>query len=601
MEETAMWPLTSPTTCYSGARNIVITVGEASGDDTTSSAATTAFVATALHSLRLSFQTQRTSTSSPNETDLKVTWEPVDDNNPNRKNRICVGQASNAQYTVMALLAGLEHFVQSSNNEIPSATLDDETAQQLRELLQAPDNHNQSAALTVATTETDTASVTASVVTTETTTSTPTTTTLPTHARRPSSTDNMDAFASSTGSITIGGENSSTVAAAAAAESSMTHHSSTGTAALPLLPQAPFDGCLVWKDAHDDMTTIRGTCAIDFRPLCMTLAPGEGLPIVVVQDDQTAMQQQRPVVFMGSADAARLLAYYWQEETAQLVPMTMMTTTNSGGGGDNDKDDEDAENAFEVASPVMAIDVQEITTINNTTTTTTKTDTSTTSPSYFVALACQDGTFRCIQIHHYNASTQSWKARIVSQVMVDGPLVCLQFLPGTTHALVGSLCGYVMLLENDYVAEESSHEGLPRLVASELFLPKDQQYEAEDGMEEEDSVLAVHGWDDWVAIGTQAGALLLYHKKATTIVGDGHDLEPLYVKAGAWRLPYSVHEICRTGQGHDDQLLVTTRKSIHLFSLHHPRPKWDADLAKERVKRLLERASIDYWNENPSS
>ena len=164
--------------------------------------------------------------------------------------------------------------------------------------------------------------------------------------------------------------------------------------------------------------------------------------------------------------------------------------------------------------------------------------------------------------------TNTWKAVQSSQVIVDGPLVCLQFVPATSRVLVGSLCGYVMLLDND--------TGSPRIVAAEL-----------QGHEEdvEDSVLAVHGWDNWVAIGTQAGVLLLYCSSSNNNNEQCSALSSSYVKAGEWHLPYSVHEICH----HGNSLLVTTRKSLHLFTLHE-RPKLDAQLAKDRIQRLLKLA-----------
>ena len=485
-----MWPLTSPTTCYSGARNLVI---HRAGED---ASAPSASLATALHEIHLY------GLDSKSDTEPTVKWEQVDANSTAGVDRICVGYTANSEYTVTALLAGLDRFIsQESNGSVP---LDAETAQMLRESLYASETA-------------DTASVTTGTASSILSEQPPP---VVGHARRTSSSD-LDIFSASGDLTTI-----------LAADSSQPQSTEPLHARLP----TALKGLLVWKDARD-ATVVRATYEIDFRPLAMTLGRVRIQTGTTTADDSNSVL--RPTVWMGSADAARLYAFYWIEETSELKPLPL-------------EDD-----VFDFTSPVMAIDVREVSA------TATEQQQST-----YLAVACQDGTVRCIQFSHYDASTQTWSAKEMSQVVVDGPLVCLHFVPGTTNALVGSLCGYVMLQDE---------HGSPSLVAAEL--------EFHEGAE--DSVLAVHGWDDWVAIGTQAGALLLYRR-----CKDG-----TYQRAGKWHLPYSVHEICCLGD--DKGLLVTTRKTLHWFTLHELPPP-NASLAKTRIQHLLDRASLHYWDESPT-
>ena len=286
-------------------------------------------------------------------------------------------------------------------------------------------------------------------------------------------------------------------------------------------------GRLVWKQGRKRRATVN----ISFRPLAMTLGR------VSIQTS-SAKAVSRPVVWMGSADASRLLAYYWEEETSQLHPLML------------------DEKIFLVASPVMAIAVCPDTNNDNNN-----------KSSSRLALACQDGTVRCLELFSYQATSEIWSARQISEIIVDGPLVCVQFVPQTMHVLVGSLCGYVM---------RQDEQGNPTLVADGLAYA-----------EMEDSVLAVYGWDNLVALGTQTGRLAIYER----IQGSDD-----YSCAGQWTLPYSIHEICFQSP---DALWVTTRKSLHWFVLKQV-PQPDVGLAKERIRLLLERVSFDYWNEYPS-
>jgi len=504
-----MWSLTSPTTCYSGGRRSLV-IRQAEGKEGDGASVS---LATALHEIHLC----GLDSASDQEPTLK--WEHVDANPNAGVDRICVGYAANSEYTVTALLSGLDGFLREANDGPATAALDEATAHMLRQSMYASDTA-------------DTASVT--TATANSILSEPTVPSV--HARRTSSSD-LDMFSTSGDNMT----------ALMTTDASQLHHQSTEQLQQHHAARLPttLRGLLVWKDTTD-VTTVRATQEIDFRPLAMTL--GNVRTISTTEDGKEGIID-RPVVWMGSADAARLYAFYWVEEMSNLVPLPL-------------EDD-----VFDFTSPIMAIDVREAsTTITaaTTATTTTTAELPSQQKSMYLAVACQDGTLRCIQFSHYDTSTQRWCAKEISQVIVDGPLVCLQLVPGTTHALVGSLCGYVMLQDE---------HGSPSLVADALEV---------DDEETEDSVLAVHGWGDWVAIGTQAGAVLLYRRSP-----EG----PSYTRVGKWCFPYSIHEICYLGD--NNGILVTTRKSLHWLTLHEIPPP-NAGLAKQRIQSLLERLSAHH-------
>lgn len=511
-----MWPLTSSTTCYSGARKTILR-GGGGGEDEGDALYASASLATALHVIQVYSLDIDTSSGGGNSEPL-VRWEQVDPRSSlTSEDRICVGYTCDEHHEVLALLAGLDGFIhQESNANASAAALDLETAQQLRETLYS----SASAA------DTDTASVT----TTTGAASVLSETSAPAfaHLRRSSSTE-TDMFSSADGLGTVADSSVQQPAQQQAADSA--HH--------PSLPMA-IQGLLVWKDPNDPASSVRGACEIDFRPLAMTLG---NVPIISSSSSSPTARHTCPMVWMGSADSSRLFAYVLIKETSKLQRIPL------------------EHEVFQFPSPIMAIDFREAS--------------SSSSPGgperAYLAIACQDGTVRCINLSHYDETNQTWSAAEASQVIVDGPLVCLHLVPGTRKALVGSLCGYVMLQDED---------GSPLLVAAGL----DHQDEGT-----EDSVLAVHGWGAFVAIGTQTGNLLVYHKEPAGASS--------YKKVGDWHLPYSIHEICCIQHGRG--LLVTTRKSLHWLTLIDVPQKLDPNLAKQRVQKLVELMASSKKQDNP--
>lgn len=98
---------------------------------------------------------------------------------------------------------------------------------------------------------------------------------------------------------------------------------------------------------------------------------------------------------------------------------------------------------------------------------------------------------------------------------------------------------------------------------------------------QEDSVLVVHSWGDTIAVGTFSGRCLLYGQISSDDAQDyGHPFLD-------FQLPESIHGICHiSSEDCNTLLLVTTRKSVHLFQ---EIPKvYNPDMAKRILKSLVE-------------
>lgn len=213
-------------------------------------------------------------------------------------------------------------------------------------------------------------------------------------------------------------------------------------------------------------------------------------------------------VWVGSSDHSELHLYVcqgsvWQSHHVHKIP------------------------AFQLTSPVMSLDY---------------------SPPNCLVVACQDGTIRVI-LFQFDGCVFSNVSQ--QQVMVDGPIVCLSVrsLESSSKWLItaGSLCGYAMEWFVD--AEHTIYN--PSMIAKGFW---------NGAIAAEDSVLAVRSTDNRVLMGTQSGKVLLYG------VIDNQEEKKMVKRSFRllWQcqLPYSVHEVEFL---HDERLLVTTRKSIHIF------------------------------------
>jgi hypothetical protein len=233
--------------------------------------------------------------------------------------------------------------------------------------------------------------------------------------------------------------------------------------------------------------------------------------------------------------------------------------------------------------------------------------------------------------------------------IIDGPSVCLHLCCSNhdchdctdeganlhyegrmVYATIGSLCGYVTVLytrdifgkvrETDALTSETSSSNDNDIRKNDMISWEGPFIMAEgfwnQHLEAEDSVLAVHdiGRNGMVALGTHAGRCFLYqavnNSKHRSKIQSSQDMHNngdgkygehvLYRRVWECQLPYSIHGIrhlpnfnSSSSNSSDNNispplsLLVTTRKSVHLFTQQQPKFVYDASLAKKRIDDLL--------------
>jgi hypothetical protein len=337
---------------------------------------------------------------------------------------------------------------------------------------------------------------------------------------------------------------------------------------------------------------------LDFRPLAVTVcefpaAPAVASTATLELDTTTAEDGERSNqnftagvgIWLGSADNNKL---HW---------LTPSSFAHDCGGNDERRcslislallDDP----AFQFLTPIMAIGFVVATTMIP--------PLSDPEPRqlHCLAVACQDGTIRLITFRYVDAvaaaggeqltaATATFQDIRHNQVIVDGPIVCLHLQQidrthgGTPllHITVGSMCGYVAELYSD--PETMEWQG-PYMVAQGFWNAR---------LSAEDPVLAVYTAGSTVFLGTQAGRCLAYQKQVDI------ESEEALENAGCaeeerrhsfqlrWhcQLPYPVHAVSSLT---DDRLLVTTRRTVHIF---RKRRRRDAAIvaAAARVKAHL--------------
>jgi hypothetical protein len=154
--------------------------------------------------------------------------------------------------------------------------------------------------------------------------------------------------------------------------------------------------------------------------------------------------------------------------------------------------------------------------------------------------------------------------------IVDGPIASVQL---TLHAtadeqhlqlVVASLCGHVCELLYDITSN-------PTVISQNAcrgpYMIDDQT----------DSVLCVCAYNECVAIGTQSGQCRVYERLESSSSSSSREYELQWY----CQLPYCVHGVVLF----EKSLLVTTRRSVHLFQLR--RHVYDVDLAKSRLEELM--------------
>jgi len=278
---------------------------------------------------------------------------------------------------------------------------------------------------------------------------------------------------------------------------------------------------------------------LDFRPLT---------PVLCAINDRVG-------IWLGSSDHNKL--QFWQPDQPGDRETHFVGSLRSV---------ELQDEAFQFDSPVMALDC-----VPNET-----------DEGYWLAVGCQDGTIRIIALGLVAGESQTLLPSSVSEttVIVDGPIVCItlqrrEIKHGGPRVLVGSLCGYVceMILSNPRTQTSADEWEGPKMVAEGFWNAR---------LHAEDSVLAVcapaHNTQDGrVAIGTHAGRCKVYD----TVDGK-------YELHWECQLPYPVHGLALLSS--PDQVVVTTRKSLHLFRAE--KRSYNAESAKQRLLSFAEALGI---------
>ncbi|GKY90590.1 hypothetical protein MPSEU_000032700 [Mayamaea pseudoterrestris] len=370
----------------------------------------------------------------------------------------------------------------------------------------------------------------------------------------------------------------------------------------------------------------------DTRPLAPMLS------LLPETNSANTTDETRILLWLGSADTNYLQLWY---------PLRKRRTR---GDGDNDavgrlvccKDvsllfDAPLSNAFDMDSPIMAINViclkhehgKHLLDTNEEATSSTEpvdvvTDSAATSnddnqdqnaATFCLTMASQDGTIRMVtfacQAKHAAAAAaaedcdESHVPFTFSNVAhhcvtVDGPIVCLHAVQRSdhkVHLVVGSLCGYVCELfmtcsasttdvqDNDTLNVSYTWSD-PEMVAEGFYCQRSKS---------EDSVLAVHAHENFVYIGTLSGRCCVFEGQGRTSDHDGSggthndNASTLYTLVWECRLPYSVHDIVALDA---QRFIVTTRRSVHLFTGTRLAVQYDVDLALERLRLLMKKHGL---------
>ena len=343
---------------------------------------------------------------------------------------------------------------------------------------------------------------------------------------------------------------------------------------------------------------------LDFRPLS---------PCVQVVSPQTTSDDtnnsEQVVVWVGSADDSKIRLFRppGDDSSDVLVEISLgeKKATAASCGGDNQKK---KCHPFSFDSPVMAIDSLALPPQPGTTNPTTAENVGATENETnqqpddkvdvhhdnILAVACQDGIIRMIG---YTVSAEyALQSREEYTVTVDGPIISISLHfkreTGTVEAIFGSLCGYVARFLKQIHLEplvDVSTDGTtssnydrsrlvgkwrgPFMVAEGFFM---------HGEVQEDSVLSVHAWEGKVAVGTYSGRCLLYGPFSENEADDYG--QPFW----DCQLSDAIHGICILPTTKSSMLLlVTTRKSIHLFQ-EIPRYYYP-DMAQRKLELLWSR------------
>ena len=323
-----------------------------------------------------------------------------------------------------------------------------------------------------------------------------------------------------------------------------------------------------------DDATMMVTCErpLNYIPLATRIT-------VLAQKDGT----ERVAIFVSGADDSRLHLYIPREESnasnravglgalrphfvLEEVPIFMASKPSSE--EEEGEEEETSESLLSVSSTIMSIDC--LHSEYNTSRSGEEESGNDSAPINYIAMGCQDGIVRVVSYTYEQSSQSEHKFTVVgsSDLVVDGPIVTLDISSRTRQMpviadssipqisctlVVGSLCGFACAFHQSGGAEQPF--GLPEEIISNLWCGR---IGAEDG------VLCVKsiskGTNTCVAIGTYSGRVLIFEP-----TGANTSKYKLYWSC---HLPYPIHAISSADLDGDglNEILVTTRRSIHVFS-----------------------------------
>ncbi len=216
---------------------------------------------------------------------------------------------------------------------------------------------------------------------------------------------------------------------------------------------------------------------------------------------------------------------------------------------------------------------------------------------HHLAVACKDGTIREITFSTKNAhiqgpdSTKSYPIVAESEFYTDGPIVSLAYSYDSEHSvdskiklLAGSINGFAC-----YFQQMDGGQGFdgPFPIIEGLWNAK---------LSEEDAILCIREFQYGgvnngrvVALGLFSGRILLLGSNFTPFKRDDDrclNIEQSQHFSCVWHcmLPHPVKGITITQSGVFPDLLICTKKSLHLF---HSKPEDIAESTLERVEAIL--------------
>ena len=294
---------------------------------------------------------------------------------------------------------------------------------------------------------------------------------------------------------------------------------------------------------------------------------------------------ERVAVFVSGADDSRLHLYIPREESnasnravglgvlrphivLEEVPIFLTSKSSL-------EEEEKSENLLSFSSTIMSIDCLH-SEYNPCTSRSGENESSNDStPINYIAMGCQDGIVRVVSYTYEYSSQSEHKFTVVgsSDLVVDGPIVTLAISSRTRQTpaaivdastpqksctlVVGSLCGFACAFHQSGGAEQPF--GLPEAIISNLWCGR---IGAEDGVLCVKSISCggQDGLHSCVAIGTYSGRVLIFEQTGEN--------SPNYNLYWSCQLPYPIHAISSADLDGDglNEILVTTRRSIHVFS-----------------------------------